>query len=141
MTVIEPPFPSFVSKWHNDTYAEISPTRPELSTAGKTIVIAGGGQGIGRGIAEGFAEADAAHIALLGRRLGKLGETKQAITQINSKVSISTHQADVTDEKALSVAAKEIGHWDVLVINAGVQYGPVNAIDSDMNEWWRVFEV
>lgn len=38
---MEPPYPSLTSTWHNDTYPSISPSRPELSVAGKTVVIAG----------------------------------------------------------------------------------------------------
>jgi hypothetical protein len=38
---MQPPFPAPVSNWHNDTYDAISPSRPELSVAGKTIVIIG----------------------------------------------------------------------------------------------------
>jgi hypothetical protein len=40
-----PPFPSPTSKYHDTTYASISPTRPELSVKGKTVVVTGGGTG------------------------------------------------------------------------------------------------
>lgn len=38
---MKPPFPSATPTWHNDTYQSILPSRPELSVAGKTVVIAG----------------------------------------------------------------------------------------------------
>lgn len=38
---MEPPFPSVTSKWHNDTYPSISPSRPELSLRGKSVIITG----------------------------------------------------------------------------------------------------
>lgn len=41
-----PPLPSFTSTWHNDTYPAISPTRPELSAAGKTVIITGAVSGL-----------------------------------------------------------------------------------------------
>lgn len=38
---MQPPFPSPVPTWHNDTYAAISPQRNELRNEGKTVVITG----------------------------------------------------------------------------------------------------
>ena len=36
-----PPMPSATATWHNNTYAAISPLRPELSASGKTVIITG----------------------------------------------------------------------------------------------------
>lgn len=33
--------PSATPTWHNDTYATISPSRPELTVAGKTVIVTG----------------------------------------------------------------------------------------------------
>lgn len=38
---MEPPFPSPVPTWHNDSYEAISPNRSELNSAGKTVIITG----------------------------------------------------------------------------------------------------
>lgn len=38
---MQPPYPSPVATWHNDTYDSINPTRPELSQKGKTVIITG----------------------------------------------------------------------------------------------------
>lgn len=38
---MQPPMPSATATWHNDTYPAISPSRPEVSAKGKTIVILG----------------------------------------------------------------------------------------------------
>lgn len=42
ITTNMPPFPSFTTTWHTSSYNKISPTRPELSTANKVVVITGG---------------------------------------------------------------------------------------------------
>ncbi|KAA8568229.1 hypothetical protein EYC84_008613 [Monilinia fructicola] len=61
------PFPSPTSTWHSKTYPSLSPTRPELSAKGKSVLITGGGSGIGAETALYFATAGASRIALLGQ--------------------------------------------------------------------------
>jgi hypothetical protein len=39
---------AFTSKTHRDIYPAIDPTRPELSQAGKVVVITGASRGLGR---------------------------------------------------------------------------------------------
>jgi NAD(P)-dependent dehydrogenase (short-subunit alcohol dehydrogenase family) len=134
------PFPAPVNEWHNDTYAAIDPKRPELSAQGRRIVITGGGYGIGRATAEAFAQAGAAGIAILGRKEAPLLETKKYI-ESKYGVPISTHIADVTDEAAVKKAAKEIGEWHVLDMNAGYFSAPAGTSQIDANEWWKSFEV
>jgi NAD(P)-dependent dehydrogenase (short-subunit alcohol dehydrogenase family) len=138
--VMKAPFPSLIENWHNDTYAAIDPTRPEVSMKGKKIIITGGGAGIGRGTVEAFAIAGAASIAITGRRPQPLEETKK---YIESKYSVPVHSfaADVTDAVAMKKVAAEVGDWDVLVNNAGYLSAPALAKDTDVDEWWKCFEV
>jgi hypothetical protein len=42
---MNPPLPSFTSIWHNAPYEAISPSRPEMSATGKTIIITGAVRG------------------------------------------------------------------------------------------------
>ena len=133
--------PAPVAEWHNDTYASISPSRPELSAKGKRIVVTGGGAGIGAEIVRSFAEAGATQIAILGRREKTLEATKANIEKEFSGVSVSTHTADVSKETDLVKAAKEIGTWDVLVMNAGYMPTPSKIVETDMEDWWKGFEV
>ena len=138
---MKPPIPAPVAEWHNDTYASISPTRPELSAKGKRIVVTGGGAGIGVEIVRSFAIAGAARIAILGRRQKLLEATKAKIEKEFGGVNISTHAADVSKEADLVKAAKEIGTWDVLVMNAGYLSTPTRVVEVDMEDWWKGFEV
>jgi hypothetical protein len=46
--------PSATKTFHHDVYAAINPTNPHLSAAGKTVLITGGGQGIGVSFAKAF---------------------------------------------------------------------------------------
>lgn len=72
---MQPPYPAPVTEWHNDTYDAIHPQRPELSQAGKTVVVTGAGSGIGREVVNAFALAGARAIHILGR-------TKQTLPTI-----------------------------------------------------------
>lgn len=138
---MQPPYPAPVTEWHNDTYDAIRPTRPELSQAGKTIVITGAGSGIGREVAAAFAQADASSIHILGRTKSTLEETKQIVERQNPGTNVVVHVADIVDESAVTKAAKNIGSWDVIVANAGYIPGPETIESSDANEWWKTFEV
>ncbi|KAK0283757.1 hypothetical protein LTR35_006216 [Friedmanniomyces endolithicus] len=138
---MKPPYPSLTSEWHDKTYPAIDPKRSELSAKGKTIVISGGGSGIGRGIAQAFALAGASAIATLGRRQALLEETKQLIASEQPGTTVSTHITDVTDSLTVQKAAREVGQWDVLVSNAGYLSSKAPLVESDEAEWWRSFEV
>ena len=130
------PFPSPTPKWHTETYQSISPTRPELSAKGKTVVVTGGGTGIGAETARYFAEAGASRIALLGRRKQPLLDTKASIEHKFADVEVFVASTDVTKKSEVDSAfAKFVGDGKihVLVSNAAM-VGPqdhVRDVDSD----------
>jgi NAD(P)-dependent dehydrogenase (short-subunit alcohol dehydrogenase family) len=134
------PFPAPITNWHNDTYSSISPTNPSLSAAGKTIVITGGGTGIGRATVEAFAQAKAASITITGRRLAPLEETKKSV---EAKYGVPVHifSADVVDGDAMRKVAKEVGGWDVFVHNAGYMAEKKTITETDIDDWWKGWEV
>lgn len=134
--------PSLTETWHKDTYAAINPSkRAELSLRGKTVMITGGGSGIGKGLTRAFADAGASQIAILGRREDVLRATKQEIEAQNEEVAISIHVADVADLASIKKAASLVGNWDVLVSNAGYLPEIKPLLDSDPVDWWKGFEV
>lgn len=53
---------------HFTPYPAISPSLPELSQKGKTVLVTGVATGIGLAIAEASAQADASTIVMVGRR-------------------------------------------------------------------------
>lgn len=127
------PFPSPTKKWHDNTYDSLSPTRPELSAAGKTIVVTGGGTGIGAETAKYFAKAGASRIALLGRREQPLLVTKASIENDHPNVKIFTASTDVTKKEAVDAAFEKcIGKGEqvhVLVSNAAM-IGPLEGVGN-----------
>ncbi|KAK8073685.1 NAD(P)-binding protein [Apiospora phragmitis] len=131
---MQPPFACPTATWRNDTYDSISPSRPELSVADKTVVIVGAGSGIGRETALAFAAAGATHVALLDRTDATLKKTAEAVS------SASVHIADMTDTKSLGDAAAAIGKWQVLVLSSGYCPDTAPVTLSTPGEWWKGFE-
>jgi NAD(P)-dependent dehydrogenase (short-subunit alcohol dehydrogenase family) len=132
-----PPLPSFVpftKSWHSEPYPFISPTRPELSAAGKNVVVTGGGTGIGKATAIAFAQAGAKSVAIVGRRLDRLETAAEEIKQAAAAAASDSTTArttqvlletgDVTQlasiESALTKIVKKVGKIDIFASNAGV---------------------
>lgn len=131
---------SFTKTWHHTPYAGISPTRPELSVAGKNIVVTGGGTGIGKAIAIAFAQAGARSIAILGRHEEKL---HTATAEIRSASTGSTQVlykvADITKAPSIRSSLAEIvqgvGSISIFVANAGMLPQPCDVGTADVDSW------
>lgn len=126
------PFPSPTSTWHSNTYPSLSPSRPELSAKGKTVIVTGGGSGIGAETARYFAQAGASRIALLGRREQPLLDTKASIERDYKRVDVFTAPTDVTKKSEVEAAfAKFLGDGkiDILVSGAAV-VGPLDSVEN-----------
>ncbi|KAK1564128.1 short chain dehydrogenase [Colletotrichum navitas] len=134
---MQPPLPSVTPTWRNDTYDAISPSRPELSAAGKTIIVVGAGSGIGRETALAFASAGAARVILLGRTEAAVAQTAASLP---TSVQADVHAVDITNEDALTKVAAAVGQWDVLVLTAGYVSSPAPVAASASDEWWQSFE-
>ncbi|KAF2801435.1 oxidoreductase [Mytilinidion resinicola] len=131
------PYPSPTSTWHTNTYPSLSPARPELSAKGKTVLVTGGGTGIGAETARYFAAAGASRIALLGRRKQPLLDTKASIEAKFAGVEVFVASTDVTKKSEVDAAfAALVGDGKIhVVVNNAMTIGPhdpVNAtVDSD----------
>ncbi|PSN63163.1 NAD(P)-binding protein [Corynespora cassiicola Philippines] len=116
--------PSFVKRTHKEPYPAIDPTQPALSARGKTILVTGGGSGIGFFISRAFAAAGADTIAILGRRASVLETAAVAITKQYPSTKVLFYTADVGDSHSISKALKKAvddipSHGiDILVTNA-----------------------
>jgi citronellol/citronellal dehydrogenase len=100
--------------------------------AGQTVVITGGGSGIGRCTAHELA-ALGADVAIIGRNGDKLGAVQAEIDADGGRVSI--HTADIRDEAGISNVVDAIlaehGRIDGLFNNAGGQYrAPLETIST-----------
>jgi citronellol/citronellal dehydrogenase len=91
--------------------------------AGQTIIVTGGGSGIGRCTAHELASLGA-HVALVGRKMEKLQAVQAEIAEDGG--SASCHAADIREEPmvidVIESVLRERGRIDALVNNAGGQY-------------------
>ena len=96
--------------------------RPALF-AGQTVIVTGGGSGIGRCTAHELASLGA-HVALVGRNADKLLTVQAEIAEDGG--SASTHVADIREEslvvQVIDEVLRERGRIHALVNNAGGQY-------------------
>jgi citronellol/citronellal dehydrogenase len=111
--------------------------RPDLF-AGQSIVVTGGGSGIGRCTAHELISLGA-KVALVGRSQDKLDRVASEIT--NAGGVASTHSCDIRDEEKVTQTVtdilKEHGAIDGLVNNAGGQFpAPLEGISK--NGWEAV---
>lgn len=132
-----PPFPSPTKRWHTKAQPSTSPTRPELSAKGKSVIITGGGTtGIGGETARHFAQAGASRIALLGRREGPLLDNKAYIEKTYPGVEVVTIPTDVTKQAEVDAAFSQFaagsssnGKIDVL-IDTAASVGPKDRVSE-----------
>ncbi|GAB1212211.1 hypothetical protein ATERTT37_001343 [Aspergillus terreus] len=137
---------AFTQKTYRDVYPAIDPTRPELSQAGKVVVITGASRGIGKlGFAASFARAKAEAIVLIARNASKLAETEQLVKEINPATKVLSLAVDVVDEPGIKDAFRQIverfGTPHVLINNAGVTGALKPIFDEDIDSWWRTQEI
>ena len=99
---------------------------------GRTVIVTGGGSGLGRCTAHELASLGA-HVALIGRRPDKLDAVKAEIAEDGG--SASAHPCDIRDEAAVIATLEAVlaarGRVDGLVNNAGGQYrAPMKTIST-----------
>ncbi|CAM1504624.1 Fc.00g022150.m01.CDS01 [Cosmosporella sp. VM-42] len=134
---------------HKDTYEAISSRRPELSQAGKTVLVTGGGVGVGYAVANSFAKAGASAIVLVGRRQEVLQSAAEKLkadySTTNPGLKVHVRTVDVTDSESTAslwswLAEKEI-IIDVLILNAGKQSPLKTMLELGLKEVWEFYKV
>lgn len=134
---------------HKDTHEAISPSRAELSQAGKTVLVTGGAYGVGYAIANSFAQARASTIVLVGRHVDTLQSSAEKLkadsAKVNPDLRVVVHKVDVTSHEST------VGLWrwlaeqkvviDVLILNAGRQSPFKSILDLGLDEVWNFYQV
>jgi NAD(P)-dependent dehydrogenase (short-subunit alcohol dehydrogenase family) len=113
----------------------------QTAFAGRSVVITGGGTGIGRELALAFARAGA-DLMLASRKLENLEHVAGEIRALGRRaIAIKTNVREQADCAAMAdQAARQLGKIDVLVNNAGANFAcPAMAITP--NGWRTIIDV
>jgi NADP-dependent 3-hydroxy acid dehydrogenase YdfG len=130
----------FTPTFHLDTYDAISPSLPSLSTKGKSVLITGGGVGIGSFAARSFCLSGCSRLALTGRTKSTLNATVLSLQTEFPDTHVQSYVADVANATAIAAVFEDFGAPDVLVNNAGIFVGEKKLKDIDIEEWWKNME-
>lgn len=138
--------PEGIRTLHNNTYPAISPSRPEVSQAGRTALITGGSAGIGFGIARSYAEASVSRLILTGRRREVLDAAAAQLAAEFPKTEFIARVCDIASPKDTAtlwsgLRADGIA-VDVLVLNAAsLEDGhPKPIISTNLESLWSKYE-
>jgi NAD(P)-dependent dehydrogenase (short-subunit alcohol dehydrogenase family) len=137
-----------LKQFRQTPYEAISPSRRELSQAGKTVLVTGGNTGIGFAISRAFVHASAKRVILLGRRpdvvKAAANNLAQEAEQINSPSTVDGMVCDIANLDSVnslwSQFANEGTVIDVLVLSAAAHGASAPLLNSGLGSVWRDFE-
>jgi NAD(P)-dependent dehydrogenase (short-subunit alcohol dehydrogenase family) len=131
---------------HEKAYSAISPAKPELSQAGRTVLITGAGGTLGVAIGRAFIQAKAAILILVGRRAevleSAISKLKQDADAAGTKLIARTcDMGDVDDVKKLwdNLRSEDIT-LDVFVNNAASFSDETSLMDLGPEKVWSHFD-
>lgn len=140
----EPILPKITPTYHHDPYPTISPLRPELSTAGKSVVITGAAGSIGSAIAKAYVQSGTTNLFLLDLNADGLTIIKESLSNTGDTnlytIALDITNPDLVKETFEQIEAR-IGKVDILINNAGYQNSPIPALEVDIDVWFRNFEI
>ena len=126
---------------HFDPYPRVDPALLKKEFAGKSVLVTGGGYGIGSAIAKSFAEAGVAQIILAGRTEAKLKATADELASFKD-TRLSFYQVGISSKSDVKKLFDSLTvSPDVLVNNAGFMATPANFIQADLDEYWEAFTI
>lgn len=117
------------------------PPYPADIFAGRTVIVTGGGSGMGLAMAKAFAQGGA-HVAVMGRSIERAEEGAAQIVQSGGKVhamSCDVRSADAV-AAAFDEAERVLGPVSLLANNAGANF-PVLAENISVNAWNAVTRI
>jgi NAD(P)-dependent dehydrogenase (short-subunit alcohol dehydrogenase family) len=112
-----------------------------MDLTNKTVLVTGGGSGIGLGIAQAFAAAGC-RVAIAGRRLEVLRSAAEAIA---AQPPVQVHEVDVADrtsvQRLFAWTEQTLGALDILVNAAGVNIKTRSMGEMQPEQWDQVLAI
>ncbi|KAK1252105.1 hypothetical protein MKX08_003292 [Trichoderma sp. CBMAI-0020] len=118
-------------------YAALTAALERLDYSSKTILITGGGHGMGVDMCRSFAARKTSHIIIVGRNETRITASAEKLAVEFPATRFTAITADISskkDVKRLFDSLKDSP--DVLVNNAGYMPAPEKFQDADLDEWW-----
>ncbi|KAI8675623.1 hypothetical protein NCS57_00464000 [Fusarium keratoplasticum] len=129
---------------HDKPYEAISPQRPELSQAGRTVLVCGGSTGIGHAIARNYCVAGASSVILLGRRADVLNDAVSKLNEAHPNTAVTGRVCDVhvrdQVQQLWDNLEKEQATIDILVLNAVGIPAMQPILEQGADRLWEDFE-
>ncbi len=105
----------------------------------KKALITGASSGIGMSTARYFARAGY-NLILTARRIDRLVELKQELTNEYSNISVEIIELDVRDKNKVSEKLSKFTDIDVLLNNAGLSRGLEPIQECDITDWEEMID-
>jgi NAD(P)-dependent dehydrogenase (short-subunit alcohol dehydrogenase family) len=130
------------TQFHLDPYEALNAEKLQGHFQGKSVLVTGGGYGIGKEVAKSFAIAGAKSVLISGRTEGTLKATAEELGKEYPKVKFSFLTVDLEAPKTIATFFNSLTESpDILINNAGFLSKPAAFMDADMDEWWRSFTI
>ncbi|KAL6899933.1 hypothetical protein GGI43DRAFT_427646 [Trichoderma evansii] len=127
---------------HLTPYAGLTAALERLNYEGKTILITGGGHGMGIDMCRSFAARKSSHIIIVGRNETRIKASAEKLTAEFPATRFTAIAADISSKNDVKMLFESLlDSPDVLVNNAGYMPVPEKFQDADIDEWWSGYTI
>ncbi|KAI5455816.1 hypothetical protein BGZ63DRAFT_397975 [Mariannaea sp. PMI_226] len=127
---------------HLTRYPGLTAALERQDYIGKTILITGGGHGMGMDMCRSFAGRNSANIIIIGRNAARLQVSAEKLAAEFPATRFTPITADISSKDDIKRLFESLeASPDVLVNNAGYMPNPETFQDADIDEWWSGFTI